>query len=85
MTTMVRYVLIPAAVAGSLYALDRLGLHMERRGWVYYRKKRGSVPLATAVLETQALFDPSKRYVLEATRTDADESESAGPPNGGEP
>ena len=79
---MVRYALILAAVAGGLYALDRLGLYFERRGWVYYRKKRGSVPLATAVLETQSLFDPSKRYVLEATRTDADDSESGGPPKG---
>ena len=81
---MVRYVLILAVVAGGLYALDRLGLYMERRGWVYYRKKRGSVPLATAVLETQALFDPSKRYVLEATRTDADDSGSGGPPKSGD-
>jgi hypothetical protein len=83
MPTVVRYLLIVAAVAAVVYALDRLGLYVERRGWVYYRQKRGSVPLATAVLETQALFDPSKRHVLEATRTDADESESAGPPNGG--
>ena len=74
MTGMVRYLVILTVIAGGLYALDRLGLHAERRGWVYYRKKRGSVSLATAVLETQALFDPSKRYVLEATRTDADRS-----------
>lgn len=84
MTGVVRYVVILAVVAGALYALDRLGLYMERRGWVYYRKKRGSVPLATAVLETQALFDPSKRYVLEATRTAADDSEAGGPPKGGD-
>ena len=79
-----RYLAILTVVAAALYALDRLGLYMERRGWVYYRKKRGSVPLATAVLETQALFDPSKRYVLEATRTDSDASESGGPPKGGD-
>ena len=77
---MVRFVVILALVGGALYALDRLGLYAERRGWVYYRKRRGSVPLATAVLETQALFDPSKRYVLEATRTNPEESESGGPP-----
>ena len=78
------FVAILAGGAAVLYALDRFGLYAERRGWVYYRKKRGSVALATAVLQTQALFDPSKRYVLEAIRTDADESESGGPPGGGD-
>ena len=84
MTVSVRYIALLTLIAAALYALDRLGLYMERRGWVYYRKKRGSVPLATAVLETQALFDPSKRYVLEATRTDADDSESGAPPKSGD-
>ena len=82
MATLSWYVAILTVVAAALYALDRLGLYMERRGWVYYRKKRGSVPLATAVLETQALFDPSKRYVLEAKKGEPDGAASGDPPTG---
>ena len=67
--------------AGIVIALDRLGLWMEARGWVYYRKKRGSSTLGRAVLETQALLDPGKRYVLEAERTNPEEEDSADPPS----
>ena len=72
-----------AGIAGGVYALDRFGLWLEARGWIYYRTTRGSVPLGRAVLETQALFDPTKRHVLEATRTEPDEGESGDPPGTG--
>ena len=78
-----RILAIVSAIVVGLFLLDRLGLWLESRGWLYYRKKRGSVSLSTAVLETQALLDPSKRYVLEASRSEADESESGGPPKAG--
>lgn len=80
MTSVVTWVALLMVLVAGACALDRLGLWMERRGWVYYRKKRGSVPLGRAVLETQALMDPSKRYVLEATRTSPDEGQSGDPP-----
>jgi hypothetical protein len=69
-----------AGIASSVYALDRLGLWLEGRGWIYYRTKRGSVPLGRAVMETQALLDPTKRYLLEVARTEPDEGESGDPP-----
>ena len=78
MTFLLGLLLAIAIVIG----LDRLGLWMEARGWVYYRKKRGSCTLGRAVLETQALLDPSKRYVLEVERTDPEEEDSADPPDG---
>jgi hypothetical protein len=70
-----------AGIAGGAYALDRLGLWLEARGWLYYRTKRGSVPLGRAVLETQALLDPSKRHVLEAARTEPEAGASGDPPS----
>jgi hypothetical protein len=69
-----------AGIAGGAYALDRLGLWLEARGWLYYRTKRGSVPLGRAVLETQAVLDPSKRHVLETARTEPEGGESGDPP-----
>ena len=65
---------------GILIALARVGLWMEARGLLYYRKKRGTTTLGRAVLETQALLDPGKRYLLEAERSDPEEEDSADPP-----
>ena len=31
-----------ALIAVGVFALDQLGLWLERRGWLYWRKKRGS-------------------------------------------
>jgi hypothetical protein len=75
-----RVVAALAALAVAIYALDRLGLWLEARGWIYYRTRRGSVPLGRAVMETQALLDPSKRHVLEAQRTRPEEADSTDPP-----
>jgi hypothetical protein len=69
------------AIAVALYTLHRLGLWMEERGWIYYRKKHGSSgSLSSAVLEVQALFEPSRRHVLEITRQDDDEQDKSGDP-----
>lgn len=67
----------------SLYALHRLALFMEQRGWIYYRHKRGSSgALGTAFLEVQALLEPANRHVLEIRRDEASEGdETAGPPD----
>lgn len=69
-----------AGIAGGVSALDRFGRWLEARGWIYYRTKRGSVSLGMALMETQALLDPTKRHVLEATRTEPDEGDSGDRP-----
>jgi hypothetical protein len=58
---------------------------MEDRGWIYYRKKRGSSgTLGSAFLEVQSILEPGKRYVLEEKRKeDVDDEESGDPPAGG--
>jgi hypothetical protein len=74
-----------AVAAATVYGLHRLGLWMESRGWIYYRKKRGSSGgLGTAFLEVQSLLEPSARHVLEVKRNeDAADEDSGDPPKPG--
>lgn len=65
----------------ALYALHRLGLWMEARGWIYYRRKRGgSGSLGAAFLEVQSMLEPSKKHVLEISRKDESEDDDSGDP-----
>lgn len=76
-----RLMLLVVLVVSALYCLHRLGMWAEGRGWIYYRKDRGSSgALSSAVLEVQSLFEPSKRYVLEEKRRDQVEDEDSGDP-----
>ena len=72
-------------VVATMYALHRLGLWMEKRGWIYYWKKHGSSgTLSSAFLELEALLEPSKRHVVESKRRDESEQyESGDPPSEG--
>ncbi len=71
------------AAGAAVYGLHRLALWMEARGWIYYRKKRGSSgSLGAACLEMQTLLEPSKRHVLEISRKeDSEQSDSGDPPS----
>lgn len=56
------------ALAG-LYALHRLALWAEGRGWIYYRTHRASIGSAgMAMLEVTSLLDPAVEYVVEEIR-----------------
>jgi hypothetical protein len=66
------------ASAAVVYALHRLALWMEKRGWIYYRTARGRGRLPIAVLEVQSLMDPSKQHVIEAIQRDDDEQAPSG-------
>jgi len=81
----VRLALIATAVGAGLYALHRAAVWAERRGWIYYRERRGSSgSLGNALLEVHALLEPSKRHVVEERRRDvAEDEESGDPPCGG--
>jgi hypothetical protein len=74
------------AVVATMYALHRLGLWMEQRGWIYYWKKHGSSgTLSSAFLELEALLEPSKRHVIEIKRRDQSEQYESGDPPSGPP
>ncbi|WP_070378594.1 DUF6191 domain-containing protein [Rhodococcus sp. WMMA185] len=52
------------AVAGAL-ALDQLGLWAERRGWIYWRKKKGTGGPSGALEYMDTLFSPSTHNVVQ--------------------
>lgn len=80
-----KLLLVLLAAAAALYGLHRLALWMEDRGWIYYRRRRGSSgALGDAFLEVQSLVDPGQKAVLEARRQVADEAAEAGDPPDGE-
>lgn len=72
--------LVGAALLGA-YALHRLALWAEGRGFIYYRRGHGGAGLPRAVLEVQSLFEPQRRHVLEQkAREPAEEDASGDPP-----
>jgi hypothetical protein len=76
-----KYVLAVFAVIAGLYCLHRMALGWERRGWIYYRTRHGSSGgLGSALLEIQAIVEPSKRHVLEERMKDDREPDEAGDP-----
>lgn len=66
----------------ALFLLDRAGLWLERRGWIYWRKRRaGGSALGPTLLELQKLFESGKSaHVIKAQR-DA-KAERPGSPSG---
>ena len=73
------------AVAGILYALHRVALWTEGRGWIFYlNSKPSSSTLGNAFLEVQSLIEPEKRSLVEARKEEAvEEDEQGDPPEAG--
>ena len=68
-----------AAIA--IYSAHRLSCWAEDRGYIYYRKKRGSPGGAgQAFLEIQSMLEPSKKHVLEIMQKEDDEQDDQGAP-----
>ncbi len=74
--------LLGLAVAAALYGLHRTALWAERRGWIYYRHRRGSSgALGTAFLEVQKIYQPQIQYVIEEkVKDEKDEQDEGDPP-----
>ena len=68
-TNLVRLVAGMAGLALLLFAVDRLALWAERRGWIYYRfRKAAPGSKANAFLEVQTLLEPSKEHIVEVRK-----------------
>ncbi len=68
-----------AGVLLGLYALHRLALWAEQRGWIFYMKKKPSTTaLGSAFLEIQQLAQPEKRHLLEIKKDQKAEEDEAG-------
>jgi hypothetical protein len=78
-------VLLVVAVGVALFALDRLGLWMERRGWIYYRHRKASPrTLGSAFLELQSMLEPGTRVLIEAREEELGAADASGePPDAG--
>jgi hypothetical protein len=66
-----------AALVAALFALDRLLLAMEARGWIYWRKvkRKGA---GGGYLLGPDIFDPGKRYLEESREEHVLEDEENG-------
>lgn len=68
----------------ALYLLDRLGLWMERKGWLYYREKKSSVSSGNALMqnfmiEMQSFFEPDAKHVLQLNEENRQEAQAEDP------
>jgi hypothetical protein len=73
-----RVLLLVLLVSAALLALDRLGLWLESRGWIYYRKvppKGGG--MAAGLRAFQGLIEPEVRHVQEDREQHAAASDRA--------
>jgi hypothetical protein len=60
--------LIVIAAAGGLWALHRFLTYAEDRGWIYYRRKRGSYGGLGVTSNFLNMYDPSRRHLQEVVR-----------------
>jgi hypothetical protein len=56
----------------GLWLLDRLGCWMEHRGWIYWRRNRGSDGrLGQAFITVHSLLEPDKRHIRQVEEKQA--------------
>ena len=72
-------------IVAAGFVLDRLLLKAEERGWIYWRRRKGSHGMpASAALEVHQLLEPSKKYILEVQQEqDPEADRDSDPPAGG--
>ncbi|MDP8254242.1 MAG: hypothetical protein P9M14_00695 [Candidatus Alcyoniella australis] len=68
--------------AGALLLiLDRLMLAAERRGWVYYRKRKAAPgAVGNALLELQSMLEPAHKHVIEERQSEKSSQDQQGDP-----
>lgn len=59
---------LAALAVVALYGLHRWLMYAEGRGWIYYRKARGSSGALAATSEWLNMYAPSRRHVIETLR-----------------
>jgi hypothetical protein len=65
----------------ALYALHRIALWAEYRGWIFYsHRKPDTTSVGNAMLQLQQLVEPSKRNVIEMKQGKRRAQDGAGEP-----
>lgn len=68
-------------IIGIIFMLDRLATWMESQGWIYWRKSKGvTTRMGNAFLGIHEMFDPGKKYVIEAKHEVKRKKTDAGDP-----
>ena len=60
--------LVLSGVAVLLWGLHRFLTYAEGRGWIYYRKKRGSYGGLHSTTNFLNMYDPSRKHLQEVVR-----------------
>lgn len=69
------------AVLAVLFVADRLLLKAEERGWIYWRRRKGSPgSVGSAALQVHQIIEPSKKYVLQIEEDQQPEAARGGDP-----
>lgn len=80
-----RTLVIAVSIVFIAVAIDRLLLWCEMRGWISYRRTpRIRHGTGIAMLNIEALLQPSRRYVVERRQQEQvhrEEDDEAGPPS----
>jgi hypothetical protein len=71
---------VGTTVLVGFYALHRLGLWMERRGWIYYSKGHGRASMGNAIQGFQSIFEQEMRPAIHEIRTERGEEDEQGDP-----
>jgi hypothetical protein len=77
-----------AAIAAGLWILHRSLSYAENRGWIYYRKKRGSYGGLGVTSTFLNMYDPSRKHLQEVVREQEwkrDEDDDGDRPGDGDP
>lgn len=53
-------------VVVALFALDRLGVWAESKGWIYWRRKPQSGAIGAALMELNSFTNPAAEHVVVA-------------------
>ena len=71
------WVAVPFGIALAVFVLDRLGLWLEDRGLLYYRRKKPSSSPLGAFVALQQFIEPGSRHVQEVGQNKRVESQEA--------
>jgi hypothetical protein len=73
------WVKLIVALAIGVFVLDQIGLRLESKGWLYWRKKKPSGGgLGNALQEFEAFLRPSARHVIEVKQKDSKQRDDQG-------
>lgn len=72
------YAKVIGTIALGIIIIDRIGLWLESKGWLYWRKEKGSGGFGNAFQEFNAFLNPSARHSIEIKQKDSKQRDDQG-------